>query len=85
MILKKITSKGEQKLSNLLDKNLDVGYSVIQKIIRNKDVKVNGKRISSDVKVLIDDIVEVYLPEFKFKILYEDADIVVEDLTLMKL
>ena len=77
MILKKFISDGKQRLSKLLEQNLTIGYSAIQKIIRNKDVKVNGKRVSSDMNLNCGDEIFVYFREDKIIIVYEDDDIVV--------
>lgn len=77
MILKKFVSNENQKLSKLIDHNLGLSYAGIQKLIRNKDVKVNGKRISSDFNLMIGDKVEIYLSEMKVKVFYEDEDIII--------
>lgn len=77
MVLKKIVSDDKQRLSKLLDRNLGIGYAVIQKIIRNKDVKVNGKRVSSDVELFCGDEILVYLQDEKIKIVYDDEEVVV--------
>jgi 23S rRNA pseudouridine955/2504/2580 synthase len=51
-----------QKLSKLIlsEYGADITYSTVMKLIRNKDVKVNSKRVSKDVTVEIGDSVEVY-------------------------
>ena len=51
-----------QKLSKLIlsEYGADITYSTVMKLIRNKDVKVNSKRVSKDVTVEIGDNVEVY-------------------------
>ena len=77
MILKTLTNKKNQKLSKLISDELGLGYNQIQKIIRNKDVKVSGKRISKDVDLIIGDFVEIFLSEKPIKIVYEDDDVVV--------
>ena len=38
------------KLSRLVDKH-GVGYAVLQKLFRKKDVKINGKRVNCDTQV----------------------------------
>ena len=58
----------------------DVSFSVLKKLIRNKDVKVNGKRISSDVDLLVGDKVEIYYlsqKKDKFFIVYQDQNVIV--------
>lgn len=56
-------------------------YNLIQKLLRKKDIKLNGKRISKDINVLKGDIVEVYLNEdFNIKpyeIIFEDENILI--------
>ncbi|MBR2322497.1 MAG: RluA family pseudouridine synthase [Clostridia bacterium] len=51
-----------QKLSKLIlsEYGANITYSTVMKLIRNKDVKVNSKRVSKDVTVEIGDNVEVY-------------------------
>lgn len=51
-----------QKLSKLIlsEYGAEITYSTVMKLIRNKDVKVNSKRVSKDVTVEIGDNVEVY-------------------------
>ena len=60
--MKSFLVEKEIKLSKFLLEKYDgeISYSTVQKLIRNKDVKINGKRISSDVKLLAGDSVSVY-------------------------
>ena len=45
----------------LLDSyNGELSYSVFQKLLRNKDIKVNGKRVNKDLTLISGDTVEVY-------------------------
>ncbi len=80
----KFTSKKQGKLSKVtLTQTENVGYSLIMKALRNKDVKVNGVRISKDVEVKVGDTIEFYLPKNLieqvkcYDILYKDSQIVV--------
>lgn len=77
MIVKKITNKKNQKLSKFLAGELSINYNQIQKIIRNKDVKISGARVSKDVDLEIGQEIEVFLPEEKHEIIFENDDIVV--------
>ena len=77
MIAEKIVNTENQRLSVLLEKHIGLTYSEIQKLLRNKDVKLNGKRVPSDKNITIGDIVEVYYNEKKIKVLYEDENIIV--------
>ena len=57
-----------------------LSYNKIQKLLRSKDVKVNDKRISSDVFLSIGDVVQIYLKEDDIKkldVIYQDENIVV--------
>ncbi len=51
-----------EKLSKFLlnSYGADLSYSTLMKLFRQKDIKVNGKRINKDLTVNIGDIVEVY-------------------------
>lgn len=51
-----------QKLSKLLalEYGAEISYSTVMKLIRNKEVKVNGKRVGKDVLVNVGDAIEVY-------------------------
>ncbi len=58
-----ITLKANQnlKLSKFLQVNkVDISYSVLNKLLRNKDIKVNGARISKDIELSVGDVVEIY-------------------------
>ena len=77
MEIKYIENKREQKLSKLVENELKLGYNQIQKLIRNKDIKLNGKRVSKDIDLQVGDKVEVYTFENKIKIIFENDDLVV--------
>lgn len=75
------------KLSRVVALNLkNLSYSNFQKLIRKKDIKINGKRVNSDVDVVDGDEILVYatddMLEFKKKeidIAYQDKNIIVID------
>lgn len=77
MTIKTIRSEKSQKLSKLISENLGVGYNQIQKLIRNKDVKVDGKRVSKDIDLISGNLVEIYVNEKQFEIVYENDDVVI--------
>ncbi len=77
MKLKTINCLSKQKLSKLIADNLGFSYATIQKIIRNKDVKINNRRIALDVDVFEGDLIQVYFNDVMVKIIYEDKDIIV--------
>ncbi len=77
----KFISDKQRKLSKLaLIKCEDLSFSALQKLLRNKDVKVNGKRVSQDVTLQVGDVVELYYtPKTidKFSVVYLDDNILV--------
>ena len=77
MELKKIICEKEKRLSKLIEQNVSINFSKVQKLIREKNVKVNGKRTGDDVLVEAGSVVEIYLPETKVNIIYEDQDVIV--------
>ena len=51
----------QRKLSKLALYNFkDLSYSTLMKLLRNKDVKVNGVRVNKDVTLNVGDKVELY-------------------------
>lgn len=76
-----------EKLSKVIANKLkNLSYSNFQKLLRKKDIKINGKRINSDVEVNSGDEIMVYatddMLEFKkkdFDIAYQDKNILVVD------
>ena len=71
------------KLIKLALKNCaDISYAAINKLLRNKNVKVNGKRVKDDVSLVLGDKVEIfYTPPIieKFSVIFKDDNIVVVD------
>ena len=71
----------QQKVSDaILNKYPMMSYSQIQKLFRKKDIKVNDKRISADMKVVAGDIVKFFIHDvepLKTKIFFEDENIIV--------
>ncbi|MBQ9485260.1 MAG: RluA family pseudouridine synthase [Clostridia bacterium] len=60
----------------------NLSYSAINKALRNKDVKVNGKRVKEDIALSAGDKVEIYyvVPQSeKFREIYKDDNIIVVD------
>lgn len=79
--MKKLTIK-IKKNSKIKDFLLNYGFSSQQanKILKNRDVKKDGKRLGADDELLAGDEVVVFceeLPEPKFKILLEDENVIV--------
>ena len=79
--MQKLTIK-IKKNSKIKDFLLNYGFSSQQanKILKNRDVKKDGKRLGADDDLLAGDEVVVFceeLPEPKFKILFEDENVIV--------
>lgn len=75
------TTEKQGKLSKLaLIQFEGLSFSAIQKLLRNKDVKVNGKRISKDITLQKGDVVDLYYTineNKKFDKIYLDDNILV--------
>ena len=74
----------EKKLNKVILEELsNVNYPTFCKLLRKKDIKVNGKRINKDILVYENDRISVYLPkelediQINLDIVYEDKNIFV--------
>ena len=74
----------EKKLNKVILEELsNINYPTFCKLLRKKDIKVNGKRINKDVLLYENDKIEIYLPkeleETKINLdkVYEDENILV--------
>ncbi len=71
------------KLNKFLEEvyGAELPYSSYKKLLRNKDIKVNGKRINSEISLNAGDIINVYFEgvEKSLKILYQDENILALD------
>ncbi len=76
----KFIAEKEIKLSRLAP-NYGVSYSALQKSLRKKDVKINGKRVNKDVMLNSGDIVEIYvqLKQVEFPIIFQDENVLLID------
>lgn len=83
--MKKFTAKKQNKLSAaLMGEYGRIPYGALCKIFKNKDVKVNGKRVSEDIVLNAGDVVECYYIGFddkkdELKVLYLDENVLVID------
>ncbi len=70
-----------QKVSLAISSNFfNLSYAAVQKLLKQKDVKVNGKRISKDIEVFENDVVTFYIKENEtaaVDVVYQDENIVV--------
>ena len=71
------------KLIKLALKNCeDISYAAINKLLRGKNVKVNGKRVKDDVSIEVGDKVEIFYnaPKTeKYSVVFKDENIFVVD------
>ena len=75
-----LTADKNLKISKLLKSmNVDILYSNFNKLLRNKDIKVNGKRVSKDIEVCIGDLIEIYyvLQDKPLNVVYKDDNVLV--------
>lgn len=75
------TAKKQEKLSKYITENIDgISYSAIFKLLRNKDVKINGKRTNKDVKLNIGDKIDVYYnicDDYGYTVIYKDENVLI--------
>ncbi len=71
------------KLSKLLEVNygVEMPYSTYKKLLRNKDIKVNGARVNNDLLLNVGDEVIVYFDGIKkpLTVVFKDENILVLD------
>ena len=74
----------EKKLNKVILEELsNINYPTFCKLLRKKDIKINGKRINKDILVYENDKIEIYLPKelenIKINLdkVYEDENILV--------
>ena len=83
-----VENDGGERIDRYLAENLeDRSRSYLQKLIKDGKVKVNGKPVKANYRLVFDDRVEVFMPEIKepdivpenipLDILYEDKDVIV--------
>ncbi len=60
--MKTFINQTPQKLNKLLafEYGAELSYSTFMKLLRNKDIKINGKRVNKDVLLSVGDVVDVY-------------------------
>ena len=54
-----------KKISKIILDKIDIGYNSFCKLLRKKDIKINGKRVNKDVVVFQNDCLEIYIDEYK--------------------
>lgn len=79
-MLKEIIIQSKQLLSDAILENTDLGFYRVQKIIKNRSVKINGVRVGVDMNVNAGDVVYAYLPDREknsIEVVYRDDNILV--------
>lgn len=76
-----LVKTGNIKLIDFLLQNIPmVSFSTLQKALRNKDIKVNGERVKTNIILKAQDKVEVYgIKPATINIVYSDDNILVVD------
>ncbi len=82
--MKTLIAENRIKLSRFLLDSYEGGlsYSVFCKLLRKKDIKINGKRVSSDVFVEKGDVINVYYDgeeRARYDVVYRDEDVIIVD------
>ena len=71
----------KQKISNaILSRFPNFTFGYVQKLLKQKDVKINGARVSKDIEVNVDDLITIYYVQeklLKIEIVYEDENLVI--------
>lgn len=79
--MKEFISRKNGKISRIiLSEITGVSFSTVMKLLRNKDVKVNDKRVNYDVQINLGDKITVYFNDNvveKFTEIYSDENVVV--------
>lgn len=78
--MEKIVCNSTAKLIDFIRAELpNVGYGLVHKLLRSKDIKVNGKRVNKDILLKKGDQVDIYLPAAtqSVEVVYKDDNIVV--------
>lgn len=93
--MKKLTievKKDKDKLLKYLcDSNINISYSNLNKLLRKKDVKVNGIRQTENIDIVRGDVIDVFVNENMLttksdavKVIYEDDNILIIDKPRLK-
>ncbi len=77
-----IADKNKKLSKFVLQSCSDISYSAFMKLLREKDIKINGKRVSQDCALNVGDRVEIYyIPakKPKYALIFSDENIIVID------
>lgn len=75
------SNKNTTLLKCICEKQPQISFGVFNKLLRKKDIKVNGKRVAGNVSVVAGDLIEVYyvIPKPTIEIMYQDDNVVIVD------
>lgn len=74
--------KNDKLVKSVLENTKGVSFAAVMKLLRNKDIKVNGTRVNKDVKICAGDKIELYYSvkqETPATIIYSDENIIIAD------
>ena len=74
--------KNDKLVKSVLENSQGVSFSAVMKLLRNKDVKVNGVRVNKDVKINVGDLVELFYTPKKEEpaaVVYSDENVLIVD------
>ena len=79
-----IATKDKKLVKLCLESTENISYAEIMKLLRRKDIKVNGKRVNKDISVFAGDKIELYVVKkgesaARFSVIYEDENVIVID------
>ncbi len=72
-------SQNKSLINYVLSHNRGITFSAMQKLLRTKQIKVNGARIKVDQNVNVGDIIEIFynFANNKIEVIYQDDNVVV--------
>ncbi len=73
----KIAASARGKLAKIIENEGSLPYSTVRKLLRGKDVKLNGKRVKDDLMCEKGDLIEVYVKIASPQALFADQNVAV--------
>ncbi len=82
--MKVFTVEKQQNLRDFTDETYPQGSFYFNTLLKKSDIRINGKKVSKNVTVYPNDVVEYYLTKSQeekeaFRIIYEDDNVIVTD------
>ena len=82
MIKKEIVCKAEDKLLNVISQN-NINYQSANKLLRKKDIKVDGARMSKNIQVYPGQVITIFIQEENlpklFEKIFEDENLLIKE------